>query len=57
MPQGLNVGQILFSIYVNDIFVHVKSTPVLYANNTCITVKAHKPDLLETLMIQEMEIA
>ena len=57
MPQGSNLGPILFSIYVNDIFNHFKSTPVLYANDTCLNVKAHKPDLLETLMNQEMETA
>ena len=57
VPQGLNLGPILFSIYVNDIFNHFKTTPVLYADDTCLNVKAHKPDLPETLMNQEMEIA
>ena len=29
----------------------------MYADDTCLNVKAHKPDLLETLVNQEMEIA
>ena len=57
VPQGSNLGPVLFSVYVNDIFNHFKSTPVLYADDTCLNVKAHKLDLLETLMNQEMEIA
>ena len=57
VPQGSNLGPILFPIYFNDIFNHFKSTPVLYADDTCLNVKAHKPDLLETLMNQEIEIA
>ena len=57
VPQGSNLGPVLFSICVNNIFYHFKSTPVLYAYDTCLNAKAHKPDLLETLMNQEMEIA
>ena len=57
LPQGSNYGPILFSIYVNDIFNHFKSTPVLYADDSCVNVKAHKPDSLETVINQEMEIA
>ena len=56
-PQGSNLGPILFSIYVTDIFNHIKSTPVLCANDTCLNVNAHKPDLLETQMNQEMKRA
>ena len=57
VPQGSNLGPILFSIYVNHIFNYFKSTPVLFADDTRLKVKAHKPDLLETLMNQEMEKA
>ena len=41
---------------LNDIFIHFKSTPGLYANDTCLNVIAHKSDLLETLINQEIEI-
>ena len=57
MQQRSNFGLKLFSIYVNDIFNHFKSTPVLFADDACLNRKAHKPDLLETLMSQEMEMA
>ena len=40
-----------------SVFNRFKSTPVLYVDDTCLNVIAHKPDLLETLMNQEMEIA
>ena len=50
VPQASNIGPILFLIYDNDIFYHFKSTPVLYAENTCLNVKVPKPDFLETLM-------
>ena len=57
VPQRSNSGHILFSILcINDIFNHFKSNPVLYADDTCLNVKAYKSNLLETLMSQEMEI-
>ena len=42
VPQGSNLGLILFSIYVNDIFNVFGFTLVLYADDTCLYVKASK---------------
>ena len=39
VPQGSNLGPILFSIYVNDFFDTYDSAPVLYADDTCIKVE------------------
>ena len=41
VPQGSNLGPILFSIYVNDIFHNFKSEPVHYADDMCLTIHAH----------------
>ena len=57
VPQGSNLGPILFSIYVNDIFNIFHFTPVPYADDTCLYVKASKEKDLETLMNHEVEIA
>ena len=42
---------------VNDIFSIFDFTSVLYADDTCLYVKASKEKVLETLMIREVEIA
>ena len=57
VPQGSNLGPILFSNYVNDIFNIFDFTPVLYTDDTCLYVKASKEKDLESLMSREVEIA
>ena len=57
VPQKSNPGPILFPIYVNDTFNIFDFTPVLYADDTCLWVKASKEKDLESLMNPEVEIA
>ena len=57
VPQGSNLGPIVFSIYVNDIFSIFDFTPVLYADDTRLYVKALKEKDLESSMNREVEIA
>ena len=52
-----NLGPILFSIYVNDIFNIFEFTPMLYTDDTCFHVKASKEKDLETLINREVEMA
>ena len=57
VPQGSNLGPILFSIYVNDFFNTYDSAPVLYADDTCIKVEAETTNDLELLLNQAIEKA
>ena len=57
VPQGSNLGSILFSIYVNDFFNTYDSAPVLYADDTCIKVEAETTNDLELLLNQAIEKA
>ena len=56
VPQGSNLGPILFSIYVIDILNIFDFTPVLYADDICLYVKASKEKDLKNLMNREVEI-
>ena len=57
VPQGSNLGPILFSIYVNDFFNTYDSAPILYADDTCIKVEAETTNDLELLLNQAIEKA
>ena len=56
VSQGSNLGPILFSLYVNGIFGNCEFTPVLYADDAFLYVKALKEDL-QNLMNCEVEKA
>ena len=57
VPQGSNLGPILFSIYVNDIFGNFEFAPVLYADDTCLYINTLKEEKLQMLMNREVEKA
>ena len=50
VPQESNLGPILFSIYVNDVFNIFYFTPELYADDTCLYFKISNEKDLESLM-------
>ena len=57
VPHWSNLGPILFSIYVNDIFNILNFTAELYADDSCLYVKASNETDLETLMNHKVEVA
>ena len=54
VPQGSNLGPILFSINVNNIFNIFYLPLMLYADDTCLHLKASKEKGLESLMIAKI---
>ena len=42
MPQGSNLGPLLFLIRVNDLPFAINSVPQLFADRTCLLI--HSPD-------------
>jgi len=40
VPQGSNLGPILFSVYFNDMFNNFDTPPVLYTDDTCLNISA-----------------
>ena len=54
VPQGNNLGPLLFLIYINDIMSALNSNPRLFADNTCLNINAVTPSLLSIKMNQEL---
>jgi len=49
--KGSNLGPVLFIIYVNDIFNNfIDTTPVLFADDICLTVEATTTNELNHLL-------
>ena len=46
VPQGSNVGLLLFLIYIHDIPNPLNSTPRLFADDMCLIIHSANPNLL-----------
>ena len=55
LPQGSNLGPLLFLIYINDISNALNSIPRLFADDTCLVIHSVHPDLLRNNITSELQ--
>ena len=55
VPQGSNLGPLLFLIYINDIPNALNSIPRLFADDTCLEIHSANPGLLRNNIIRELQ--
>ena len=54
VPQGSTLGPLLFLLYVNDLPNLTKTTPRLFADDTCLTVHHSNLSNLQTELNLEL---
>ena len=54
VPQGSNLGPLLFLIYINDYPNALNSNPRLFVDDTCLNINAVTPSILSEKMNQEL---
>jgi len=55
VPQGSSLGPLFFLIYVNDITNALNCKSILFADDTCLVVKASNPQDLQNKINKELE--
>ena len=55
VPQGSNLGPLLFLIYINDIPNALNSIPRLFDDDTCLVIHSANPDLLRNNITSELQ--
>ena len=56
VPQVSILGPLLFLLYINDLPDTVQSTPILFADDTCLHLHSSKPDLLQVKLSREISL-
>ena len=54
VPQGSNLGPLLFLSYINDIPNVLNSIPRIFADDTCLVIHSANPDLLRSNITGEL---
>ena len=54
VSQGSSLGPLFFLIYINDMSNALASKPVLFADDTCLLVKAPNLESLQTNLDEEL---
>ena len=57
VPQGSILGPLLFLLRINDLPDTVQSTPILFADDTCLHLHGSKPELLQIKLNREISLA
>ena len=55
VPQGSSLGPLFFLVYVNDMSNALASKPILFADDTCLLVKASNLESLQTNLDIELQ--
>jgi len=55
MPQGSSLGPLFFLIHVNNITNALNCKPILFADDTCLLVKASNPQDLQNKINKELK--
>jgi len=55
VPQGSILEPFLFLAYISDIINSVESTPTLFADDTCLSIKSSSTGKLEILISNELK--
>ena len=55
IPQGSRLGPLLWILYVNDILENLESEALLFADDTCLFVRANDPTETSKILTRDLQ--